>query len=91
MMLLILNFVINVPKNGAVLLIELYQRLLSPDHSWLKGRFPYGYCRHYPTCSQYTKEALAKYGLVKGLFLGFKRVLKCNPWVEPKVDLLPQK
>lgn len=37
-------------------------------------------CRFYPTCSQYTYEKVEKYGVVKGLWMGFKRILKCNPW-----------
>lgn len=37
-------------------------------------------CRFNPTCSQYALEAVQKYGLFKGLGLGFKRVLKCHPW-----------
>lgn len=73
----------------AVLLIKAYQLLLSPDHSWLKARYPYGYCRHYPSCSEYSRQAVVKFGLIRGLFLGSKRILKCNPWSEAKVDLLP--
>ena len=37
-------------------------------------------CRFYPTCSQYTKEAILKYGVLKGCFLGAKRILKCHPF-----------
>ena len=77
------------PAHFFILLIKLYQLTLSPDHSWLKGRFPYGYCRHYPSCSEYTKQALEKFGLVKGGWMGVKRILRCNPWVHPKVDLVP--
>ena len=36
-------------------------------------------CRFYPTCSQYTKDAIIKYGIFKGVFLGIKRILKCHP------------
>lgn len=43
-------------------------------------------CRFIPTCSEYTVLALQKYGLFKGLFLGIKRVLKCHPWSEQKID-----
>lgn len=37
-------------------------------------------CRFRPTCSQYTYEAVNKYGAGKGLFLGFKRIIRCHPW-----------
>ena len=53
-------------------MIQLYQKYSSKN-----GR---SNCRFYPTCSQYTKEALEKYGLLKGLFLGFKRIVKCHPF-----------
>jgi len=81
---------INLPKNIIVMLINVYQFLLSPDHSWLRARFPYGYCRHYPSCSQYSKEAVIKFGLIKGLYLSLKRLSKCHPWAEPSVDLVPK-
>lgn len=38
-----------------------------------------GGCRFTPTCSEYTIEALEKYGFLKGIFLGVKRLLKCHP------------
>lgn len=77
-----------IPKKIVIVLINLYQATLSPDHGPLRARYPYGYCRHYPSCSQYTKEAVSKFGAVKGLFLGSVRILKCNPWSQPKIDIL---
>lgn len=67
--------------------IGLYQRLLSPDHSfWAKSRFPHGYCRFYPSCSEYAKQALAKHGLVAGAVKGLFRVIRCNPFVRGGYD-----
>lgn len=37
-------------------------------------------CRFYPTCSEYTLEALEKYGVLKGGFMAIKRILRCNPF-----------
>jgi uncharacterized protein len=71
-----------------IFFINLYQRTLSPDHGLFKGRYPYGYCRHYPSCSEYTKLAIEKHGSVAGTFLGIKRIIKCNPWAEPSVDTI---
>ena len=51
--------------------IKIYQFLLSP----LLGQS----CRHYPTCSDYSIEALKTYGFFKGLFLSIKRILSCHP------------
>jgi len=46
------------------------------------------YCRMMPTCSEYTYEAVEKYGAVKGLWLGLGRTLKCHPWGKSGIDLL---
>ncbi|PIV08025.1 membrane protein insertion efficiency factor YidD [Candidatus Roizmanbacteria bacterium CG03_land_8_20_14_0_80_39_12] len=43
-------------------------------------------CRFYPTCSDYTFEAVDKYGIVKGLVLGLYRVLRCNPFNKGGID-----
>tara|TARA_B100000614_G_scaffold227176_1_gene218173 strand:+ start:323 stop:559 length:237 start_codon:yes stop_codon:yes gene_type:complete len=53
-------------------LITLYKYLVSPliGHS----------CRYFPTCSEYSIEALKTYGLFKGLLLSIKRILSCHPW-----------
>lgn len=45
-------------------------------------------CRFIPSCSEYTYEAVEKYGVIKGLFLGVKRIIKCNPWSKGGIDLL---
>ncbi len=56
----------------AVVLILLrgYKRLISP---WLPSA-----CRFYPTCSEYMFEAVSKYGVVRGVWMGTKRLLRCN-------------
>lgn len=46
------------------------------------------HCRFVPSCSEYSYEAVKKYGVIKGLFLGLKRVLKCNPWSKKGIDLV---
>ena len=68
-------------KKIVLFLIRCYQVLLSP----LLG----GHCRFYPTCSNYTYEAIKKHGLLKGIFLGGKRLLKCHPFHPGGVDLIP--
>lgn len=59
-------------KRVLVLLILFYQKVISPIKP--------GKCRFYPTCSQYTLEAIQKYGALKGSFLGIKRILRCHPF-----------
>jgi len=46
------------------------------------------HCRFIPTCSEYTYEAVKKYGVIKGLWLGLKRVSKCRPGGGSGIDLL---
>ena len=46
-------------------------------------------CRFYPTCSKYTYLAIEKYGVIKGIFLGIKRILKCHPYHPGGYDPLP--
>lgn len=46
-------------------------------------------CRFLPTCSEYTYQAVEKYGSVKGLWLGFKRIIRCHPWNKGGIDRLP--
>lgn len=58
--------------NICIYLVEFYRKFISP----LKAPT----CRFYPTCSQYSLDAFKKYGLIKGMFLTIKRILKCHPF-----------
>ena len=62
----------NIGAKCIIYLINIYKYLLSP----LLGNN----CRFLPTCSEYTKDSILKFGLVKGCWLGLKRILKCHPW-----------
>ena len=59
-------------KKIIMLLIRGYQKIISPIMP--------GKCRFYPTCSAYTLQAVEKYGAIKGLYLGTRRILKCHPF-----------
>ena len=72
------NFLINI--------IKLYQRTLSPDTGIFKHNHPGGYCKYSPTCSQYCIDAISKYGIIKGVLLGIKRIFRCNPWSKGGYD-----
>ncbi len=65
-----------------IFIIKTYQLLLSP----LLGPSK---CRYTPTCSEYAMEALKKYGILKGLWLSFKRIIRCAPWGGHGYDPLP--
>jgi len=58
-----------------------YQRLISP----LLGN----HCRFYPTCSQYAREAVTKHGVLRGVELAARRIVRCNPWNPGGVDFVP--
>ena len=64
--------------------IETYQYLLS------KQMFGYRYnpCVFHPTCSEYSKSAIKKYGPLKGAQLSIIRIFRCHPWQKERVDIL---
>jgi putative membrane protein insertion efficiency factor len=66
-----------------ILPIRLYQATLSP----LLG----ANCRHTPSCSQYAIEAIQEWGVIKGIWLGSKRIARCNPWGTSGYDPVPKK
>ena len=63
-------------------LIRFYRREISPA-------FP-PCCRYIPTCSQYAVEAIEKYGALKGSYLAFRRILRCNPFCRGGIDPVPE-
>lgn len=62
-------------KYIGIFFIEVYQKTLSKLMYFLGVR-----CRFYPTCSEYSKKSLKKYGFIKGTIFSIKRILRCNPW-----------
>ncbi len=65
-------------------LIYWYKKLLSDG--LMKYIYPGSHCRFQPVCSEYTYQAVYKYGTIKGLFLGIKRIISCNPWSKGGFD-----
>lgn len=62
-------------KQIFLLMLTLYKKLLSPIFTSLLGNA----CRYSPTCSEYTYQAVAKYGIIKGIIMGIKRLSRCHP------------
>ncbi len=73
-------------KTILISLIKIYQRTISPDHGLFRARWPNGYCRYHPTCSQYAIDALNTNGVIRGSWQAVKRISRCNPFAEPGVD-----
>jgi len=82
-----LKKILYLPRIPFLWLIRLYQHTLSPDHGPLKNLFSHGYCRFYPSCSEYSYQTIKKKGLLIGLPKSLWRILRCNPWNKGGVDL----
>ena len=70
-------------KRFLIFLIKVYKKTLSPVFTFLGIR-----CKYEPTCSEYMKQAILKYGCIKGVYLGIKRILRCNPFSKGGYDPL---
>jgi putative membrane protein insertion efficiency factor len=68
-------------KRIVLFLIKAYKMLMSP----IVGR----HCRFVPTCSDYTYQAIEKFGILRGVYMGMRRILKCHPFHEGGFDPVP--
>ncbi|MGE5356703.1 MAG: membrane protein insertion efficiency factor YidD [Deltaproteobacteria bacterium] len=78
----IISIINKLLKGILILPIKAYQLFLSP----LLGKN----CRYTPTCSHYTIEAINEWGVIKGSWLGIKRIVSCNPWGGSGYDPVPK-
>ncbi len=69
---------------AALLLIQCYQRIISPIKPASCT------CRFLPTCSHYAKQAILKHGIGKGCWLSVKRICRCHPWGGNGIDEVPE-
>lgn len=70
-------------KKLPIALIRFYQIFISPLCP--------GVCRYQPTCSQYMIEVIKTHGVIKGVWLGIKRICRCHPWGSSGYDPVPPK
>ena len=68
-------------KQPILLIIKFYQFFISP---WLGKN-----CCYLPTCSEYAKEAITTFGVIKGILLTMKRLIRCHPFSDGGYDPLP--
>ncbi|HEY8913445.1 membrane protein insertion efficiency factor YidD [Lacisediminihabitans sp.] len=78
----ILAFLLLLPRNASVLILRVYRAVISPLYGDV--------CRYYPSCSAYTLGAIQKYGVIKGSWLGARRIARCHPWAAGGVDDVPE-
>ena len=70
-------------KKILIFLLNFYQKNISPMFKHIGVN-----CKYYPSCSEYMKQAIKKYGVFKGIYFGLKRLLRCNPFSKGGYDPL---
>jgi uncharacterized protein len=86
----VIGGVISIPKQIAKLLIRIYQKLFSFDHSFWAKHTEYRVCIYTPSCSEYTYQAIDRFGLIRGGWMGAKRIVSCGPWSAGGYDPVPE-
>jgi len=76
-----LQFVWFIPRNACVLVLRGYRAAISPLYGDV--------CRYYPSCSHYATQAIQHYGVVRGIWMGTRRIARCHPWAEGGIDDVP--
>jgi putative membrane protein insertion efficiency factor len=79
----VVAFVLLLPRNLSVLALRLYRAVISPLYGDV--------CRYYPSCSSYALQAIQQYGVVRGSWMGMRRIARCHPWAIGGVDDVPQR
>ncbi|MFA5841619.1 MAG: membrane protein insertion efficiency factor YidD [Candidatus Paceibacterota bacterium] len=77
-------------KTFFIYIIRVYQKIFSPDQGIIResGLVNGLSCAFYPSCSEYMVQAMTKYGVSKGIFIGIRRILRCHPWQKERMDPL---
>ena len=70
------------PRNICVAILVAYRAVVSPLYGDV--------CRYYPSCSSYALQAIQQHGVVRGIWLGARRILRCHPWAAGGVDDIPE-
>ena len=79
----VMAFVLLLPRNLGVLILRIYRAVISPVYGDV--------CRYYPSCSSFALQAIQQYGVVRGSWMGIRRIARCHPWAAGGVDDVPQR
>jgi len=69
--------------------LRAYQAIFSLDHGLMGKILPFRVCRFHPSCSQYAREAIERFGVLRGARMAVWRILKCHPWHPGGYDPVP--
>jgi uncharacterized protein len=75
------SFLLLLPRNVGIGILRAYRAVISPLYGDV--------CRYYPSCSHYTLQAYQQHGVIKGTWLGVRRIARCHPWAEGGIDDVP--
>lgn len=78
-------------KKLLLIFIRIYQKTLSTDHGLLGKILGERWCRFYPSCSEYSYQAIDRFGIMRGISLSLKRVIRCHPWNKGGINPIPDK
>lgn len=84
-----LYYTISGMKKLLLWLIAAYQKTLSLDHGLVGKVIPLRVCRFYPSCSEYARQAVGRFGAFRGGYLALRRFLRCHPWHPGGYDPIP--
>ena len=70
-----------VPRNACVAILDVYRAVISPIYGDV--------CRYYPSCSRYALTAIQEHGVLRGIWLGGVRLIRCHPWARGGIDDVP--
>jgi putative membrane protein insertion efficiency factor len=75
------KFLLLLPRNVCVVILRAYRAVISPLYGDV--------CRYYPSCSHYALQAIQRHGVIRGVWLGSRRLARCHPWAEGGIDDVP--